>query len=193
MSFNVDGFRRKLKLDGARPNLFECRIPGYFGGVDDTLRFMAKTAQIPGSTLGVIEQPYFGRMVKLAGNRTFAEWTVTIINDENFRLRQIFEDWHRVLNTNAGNLRLTRNSLDYAKQANVIHYAKDGRAIRRYVFHGMWPSDVSPIELDWGSNDMLEEFQVSFAYQYWTLDDQVDNGRESDLPPAAVSSDGLGG
>jgi len=189
MAFNVDGFRRKLNLDGARPNLFECRIPGYFGGVNDTLRFMAKTAQIPGSTLGVIEVPYFGRQVKLAGNRTFAEWNVTIINDENFNMREIFEDWHRVLNTNQSNLRLTRNSLDYGKEAKVIHYGKNGQAIKKYNFVGLWPSDISQIELDWGSNDMLEEFTVTFAYQYWTVDDSVDNN--SDLAtPVSSSADG---
>lgn len=175
MAFNVNEFRSTLKLDGARPNLFEVRVPNIDGVIDTDFVFMCKTAQLPGSTVGVVEVPYFGRAVKLAGNRTFAEWTVTVINDENFKQRNTFERWHSALSSNAGNLRAQNkiNSTQYSKQATVIQYGKSGDKIKEYTFHGMFPTDITPIDLDWGNNDTIEEFSVTFAYQYWTTDDRV--------------------
>lgn len=175
MAFNVNEFRSTLKLDGARPNLFEVRVPNIEGVIDTDFVFMCKTAQLPGSTVGVIEVPYFGRAVKLAGNRTFAEWTITVINDENFKMRNTFERWHNALSSNAGNLRAQNrlNSLQYSKQATVIQYGKAGDKIKEYTFHGLFPTDVTPIDLDWGNNDTIEEFSVTFAYQYWTTESNL--------------------
>lgn len=171
MSFNVDAFRRAMKFDGARPNLFEVTLPD-IDGFDAGLRFFCKAAQIPGSTIGVVEVPYFGRQVKFAGNRVFPEWTVTIINDEDFKARKVFDKWHQKLNGNKSNERdgFRVNPLSYTSPADVIHYGKAGNEIARYQFTGLFPSDVTPIDLDWGNNDVMEEFTVTFAYQYWTVD-----------------------
>ena len=110
MAFNADQFRGALVDDGARPNLFEVELgfPAYVQNVASLARFMVKTAQLPGSTLGSVPMQYFGREVKVAGNRTFADWTVTIINDENFAIRNAMDSWMRGINDNVSNLRDNR-------------------------------------------------------------------------------------
>jgi len=180
MAFNVDQFRSTLRYDGARPNLFEVflRFPDYveLGPLAGSqARFMCKTAQLPGSTMGVVEVPYFGRQVKVAGNRTFAEWSVTIINDEDFTIRNAFERWHRGINGNVSNLREAPSSTGantYAVDASVYQYSKmGGIPIKSYKFTGLFPSDIAAVDLDWGSNDSIEEFSVTLSYQYWVTQD----------------------
>lgn len=183
MAFNIDQFRSELAGDGARPNLFQVSLvfPGYVGGAGAARKstFMCKTAQLPGSTVGVVEVPYFGRMVKVAGNRVFAEWTVTVINDEDFVIRNAMERWHRGINDNVLNVRngaAATSLVGYGVDASVVQYSKVGNAIKGYTFVGMFPSDITPIDLDWGANDTIEEYSVTFAYQYWTTDDQGSGG-----------------
>ena len=185
---NIQQFRSQLTGDGARPNLFECALtfpiqassggqlaPG--GGQDNVslsekFTFMARAAQLPGSTVNQIPVNYFGRELKFSGNRTFPEWTVTIINDEDFLLRDSFEKWMSGLNSHVSNIRGAsfENSLGYQQDGFVSQYGKGGNIIKQYKFVGMFPIDVSPIELDWGSNDTIEEYAVTFAYQWWESD-----------------------
>ena len=187
MAFNVQQFRSQLVGDGARPNLFECSltfptITASGGGLvtnagnasdvtslKEKSQFMVRAAQLPGSTVNQIPVNYFGRELKFSGNRTFPEWTVTIINDEDFRLRDAFEKWMSGLNSHFSNVRDSQfsNSLGYTTDATVTQFGKDGSPIKYYDFRGMFPIDVSPIELDWGSNDTIEEYAVTFAYQWW--------------------------
>ena len=188
MAFNVNQFRSQLTGDGARPNLFECTltfpvltsssgITGT-GGVQDNVNlstkftFMARAAQLPGSTVNQIPVNYFGRELKFSGNRTFPEWTVTIINDEDFRLRDAFEKWMSGLNSHVTNLRALQfgNALGYQQDGYVTQFGKSGDVLKQYRFVGMFPIDVSPIELDWGANDAIEEYAVTFAYQWWESD-----------------------
>ena len=185
MAFNVNQFRTSLTGDGARPNLFEVRLtfPNYasLGAVASAKSsFMVKTAALPGSTVGMVTVPYFGREVKVAGNRTFADWSVTIINDEDFAIRNAMESWVKGINDNVTNLRSARarTSNQYGVDAQVIQYGKDGRQLKQYRFVGMFPTDVAQIDLDWGSNDAIEEYTVNFAFQYW---ETVDRGIASAL------------
>ena len=165
MSFNISEFKGAMNLDGARPNLFEVTIPVY----DEKLVFTCKTAQLPGSTIGMVEIPYFGRMVKLAGNRTFAEWSVSILNDEDFKVRNQIERWMSRINGHVTNQATALyGPVGYSFDAKVDQYGKRGDKIKTYNFVGMWPMDLSPIELSWDANDQIEEYQVTFAYQYWT-------------------------
>jgi hypothetical protein len=172
--FNISQFRSELQLDGARPNLFEVNMtfPIF---ADQTaarkLTFMAKTAQIPGSTVNPVIVNYFGREIKLAGNRTFPEWTISVINDEDFTVRKAFERWMNGLNSHRNNLRDSSAGFPdgYTQDAEVIHYSKTGAVIKRYRFIGMFPTDLSPIELDWGQNDTIEEFSVTLNYQWWEI------------------------
>lgn len=175
MSFDVNAFRTQLIGDGARPNLFEAQLqfPGFvsLGGVAGAKsRFLVKAAQLPGSTIGIVPMQYFGREVKLAGNRTYADWTVQIINDEDFVIRNAFEQWINGLNDPIGNVRIPSADVvdgGYGTDALITHFSKTGDIIKTYQIIGMFPVDVSPIEVDWAANDTIEEFTVTLAFQYW--------------------------
>jgi len=113
---------------------------------------------------------YFGRESKFAGNRTYADWTIQVINDEDFIIKNAFEQWHNGLNDPANNIRNSSASVidgGYGTDALVTQYGKSGAVLKQYQIIGMFPVDVSPIELDWGANDTIEEFTVTLAYQYW--------------------------
>lgn len=177
MPFSINQFRSQMIGDGARPNLFEVTMPfPAFSSPDNAqekLTFMCKSAQLPGSTVGVVPVQYFGRELKFAGNRVFVDWSVNIINDEDFVVRNALERWLENINSHTFNLRnptaLAPSS--YTVDANVTQYGKTGNVIKNYKFIGMFPSDVSPIDLDWGANDTMEEFSVTFAYQWWTSEE----------------------
>jgi hypothetical protein len=113
--------------------------------------------------------------MKLAGDRTFAEWTVTIINDEDFLIRNAMEEWSNRIN------RLQRNVREigpgYKSQATVTQFGKDGTKLRTYDFNGIFPSNISPIELDWSTTDQIELFQVTFQYDYWSVGRTGQTGR----------------
>jgi hypothetical protein len=185
MAFNVNTFRSSMIGDGARPNLFECEINrpnGLDTGVDaSAIRFKARAAQLPGSTVNQVPVMYFGRELKFAGNRIFQDWTVTVLNDEDFSIRNSFEKWMNALNSHLGNIREVNNPLFYTSESYVTQYGKQGpeSRLKRYKFVGMFPVDISPIELDWGANDTIEEFAVTFAYQWW---EDVPLGSSSNSP-----------
>ena len=174
MAFNVAEFRANLIGDGARPNLFSVTLVfptiaanGAVAGQKTT--FLAKAAQLPGSTLGTVSQHYFGRELKLAGNRTFPDWTLQIINDEDFVIRNSLESWMNSINSHAGNVRNSSavNPSSYTVDAVVTQYGKSGNELKSYNFVGMFPVDIAPIDLDWSSNDTIEEYSATFAFQYW--------------------------
>ena len=126
MAFDITSFRHALTYDGQRPNLFKVQIPNksnIFKGTD--LELMAKGTSIPGATIGTVIVPYFGREVKLAGNRTFPEWTVTDLNDENWSIRSQFESWMNAINSHSGNVRSVADQ-GYVKEGNVVQMSKVG-------------------------------------------------------------------
>ena len=191
MSFNIDQFRSKLNYDGARPNLFEVimnfpsAVVSGAQSVQDEFRFMCRAAQMPGSTIGSVVIPYFGREVKLAGNRVFPDWTVTIVNDEDFKIRNAFEQWMNAINQHVSNQRnfAFRSTTSYSTDATIWQYTKVGGLAKSYRFKGMFPIDISPIDVDWGSNDTVEEFTVTFQYQYWTASTTPDLAGTTPAPP----------
>ena len=177
MAFNVAEFRANLIGDGARPNLFQVTLTfptiaenGTAAGQKAT--FMAKTAQLPGSTIGQVPLYYFGRELKFAGNRTFTDWTLQIINDEDFTIRKALESWMNGINSHAVNVRTgaAAGTSGYTVDALVTQYGKTGDTLKTYKFVGLYPLDLAPIDLDWGSNDTIEEYAVTFAYQWWETD-----------------------
>ena len=173
MAFNINEIRSQLTLGGARPALFQVIMNNPVNAAGDAkLPFMAKAAQIPASTIGTIEVPYFGRKIKIAGDRTFAEWTVTIVNDEDFLIRNSMEEWMQSINSHLGNVRKfgAASPLLYKQNAQVVQYSKTGLPVRQYTFNGMWPIEVSTIDLAWESTDAIEEFTVTFNYDYWEVD-----------------------
>jgi hypothetical protein len=177
MAFNVAEFRANMIGDGARPNLFQVTLNfptiaenGVAAGQKAT--FMAKSAQLPGSTIGTVPVFYFGRELKFAGNRSFTDWTLQIINDEDFTIRRAIESWMNGINSHAGNVRNAgaQSPTGYTVDAEVTQYGKTGDTLKKYKFVGMYPLDLAPIDLDWSSNDTIEEYGVTFAYQWWETD-----------------------
>lgn len=169
MAFNLNEFAGKLTRGGARASLFEVRLESPFGeDIKDIAPFMVKAAEIPASSVAAIEVPYFGRRVKMAGDRTFADWTVTIINDEDFKIRAAMEEWSNAINNHQANLNTAGASpVDYKVQAQVVQYGKEGNIIRTYNFNGLFPTEVSNIALAWDAAADPEEFTVTFAYDWW--------------------------
>lgn len=169
MAFNINNIRQNIIGDGARPSLFEVTLTNPISSTGDAkLRFMVRAAQIPASNITPIEVPYFGRRIKLAGSRTYEDWNVTVMNDEDFAVRRAMESWSSAINSAEQNL---RHATNYRSVAEVTQFAKTGEAIRRYQFINLFPTIISPIELSWENGDAVEEFSVTFAYDYWTVDD----------------------
>jgi hypothetical protein len=171
MAFNVNEFAGALKAGGARASLFQVQITNPINGVADAqVPFLCQGAEIPAATIAELTVPYFGRQIKLAGNRTYATWTPTIINDEDFAIRNAMEQWSNAINSFQGNLNNAGGSAPslYKANAQVTQYAKTGEILRIYDFVGLFPTEVSAITLGW-EQDAIEIFTVAFSYDYWTV------------------------
>ena len=183
---NITNFRDRLVGGGARPNLFEVNIElpdGVIGQADyrDDVRFMVKAAEIPAANIGNIPVPFRGRVLPVAGDRTFDPWTVTVINDSKFNIRDAMEQWSNKINDlqfDVGDI----SPSNYQTKAEVFQLSRGGKTtsasstggesittLRQYNFEGIYPSVVSSIPLDYGATDSIEEFQVTFNYLFWTV------------------------
>ena len=167
----VDDFKSKLRGGGARPNLFKATInfPGYANGDAELTSFLCEAAQLPGSTFAIINVPFRGRILKMAGDRTFPEWTVTIINDTDFSIRNSFERWMNGINSHSANTGLAA-PIAYEADLFVDQLDRNGESVKRYNFRGSFPTDLSAIDLSYATTDEIERFQVTFAYQYFESD-----------------------
>ena len=173
MAFSINTFRSNaLNNAGARANLFDVTMTGAtVAGLNASeFTFACKAAQIPSSAVGVVEVPYFGRVVKVPGNKTFENWTVTIINDEDFNIRNAMEKWITAMGTHEGNVAtISAGDGTLYGQATVNQYAKaGGTVLEAYNFVNIFPINVAAIDLAWSDNDTIEDFTVEFAYDYWT-------------------------
>ena len=187
---NITEFRTRLIGGGARSNLFEVTIeyPDLLGlptdpdGPKATGEFLIKAAEIPASNLGNIPVPFRGRVLPVAGDRTFDPWTVTVINDTSFNVRDAMEQWSNSINDLQFDGGIT-NPAGYQTDAFVTQLGRvndnsgklssgtdNMQQIRQYKFFGIYPSVVSSIPLDYGATDSIEEFQVTFNYIYWTVE-----------------------
>jgi len=186
-SRSITNFRDRLVGGGARPNFFEVNITipesvSKFADVDTDMRFMIKAAEIPAANLGNIPIPFRGRVLPVAGDRTFDPWTVTIINDTSFNIRDTMEQWSNSINdlqfdggiTNPSNYQtdafVTQLGRVNDNSGQLSSGADNMQQIRQYKFFGIYPSVVSSIPLDYGATDSIEEFQVTFNYIYWTVE-----------------------
>lgn len=170
-----------LIAQGVKPNMFSVEIPfpdlvGAGSATDqETINLLCKSAALPASNLGVIEVPFRGRTIKIAGDRTFDTWTATFFNDKNMKTRSYFEKWLSLMNTHEGNIAplfvLSEND-GYAKPIKVKQLQKDekegGSAIREYTLHYAFPTNVGQIDLAYDANDQIEEFTVEFQYSWWS-------------------------
>ena len=185
---DITKFRDKLNKGGARSNLFEVEIKDIPGGGDDVqdeVRFLVKAAEIPASNIGNIPVPFRGRVLPVAGDRTFDPWTVTIINND-FKIRDTMEKWSNFIN----DMVLANGSVDpasYQKSALVKQLSREAASgdkpdiLRQYNFIGIYPNVISNIPLDYGATDQIEEFQVTFNYLYWTVGATNEAGKGSGL------------
>ena len=180
---SIVDFRSKMRGGGARSNLFEVTIeyPDLLGlptdpdGPKATGEFLIKAAQIPASNLGNVPVPFRGRVLPVAGDRTFDPWTVTVINDTNFKIRDAMEKWSNFINdlqTSQGSI----NPEDYQTAGFVKQLSREGEnnpgeidILREYRFEGIYPNTVSDIALDYGATDQIEEFQVTFNYLFYSV------------------------
>ena len=178
-------FKSRLAGGGARPNLFEVHIANFptMVGADwpaEEFNFLCKAAQLPASTVASVPVAFRGRELKVAGERTFDPWTVTVINDENFALRTAFEQWMNKLSklndatgvTNPGSYMTNANvkQLGRGFQAeSATNTGSNTSVLRTYEFYDIWPSNVSAIELSYDTTNTVEEFTVEFQVQYFAI------------------------
>jgi hypothetical protein len=164
----VDDFKAKLRGGGARPNLFKATInfPTYANGDVELTSFLCEAAQLPASNLSVIEMPFRGRRLKMAGDRTFDTWTATIINDVDFTIRDAMERWMNGINSHSDNTGLT-NPVDYEADLLVEQIDREGSVLKTYNFRSCFPTALSAIDLNYGSENEIERFTAEFQVQYW--------------------------
>jgi len=167
----VDDFKSKLRGGGARPNLFKATInfPGYAGGDVELTSFLCKAAQLPASQMASFDVQFRGRQLKMAGDRTFEPWSITVINDTDFSIRNAMERWMNGINGHQSNTGLT-NPVDYQADLIVEQLDRDGESLKTYNFRGCFPTNVSSIDVNYETNDVIEEFTVEFQVQYWESD-----------------------
>ena len=166
----ITDFKSKLTGGGARANLFEVvlNFPDTSQPDSDTLeksRFLVKGANMPASNIQQIEVPFRGRVLKIAGDRTFDSWTVTVINDTDFAIRSAMERWMNVINRVSDNTGLT-DPATYQADAYVMQLDRDGSVLRTYRFYDVFPTQVSPIDLGYDAQG-IQEFTVELQVQWW--------------------------
>ena len=174
MPFNISSFKENgLVYGGARPSLFSVTLNVPQGiGIDnvsvDKFRFVCNAAELPPSSISAIEIPYFGRKIKIGGDRAFGDWSVNIMNDEDFAVKALFEKWSNAINRMQSNVRDPNVSTEeYKQDLMCTQYSKDGIKIREYRIIGAFPTTVAGIGLDWDTQNSVETFAVTFAYDYW--------------------------
>ena len=169
----ISDFKSKLKGGGARPNLFEVELtfPSIVGVQDENevienSRFLVKAANLPASTVANIDIPFRGRILKIAGDRTFETWTITFINDTSFSIRSAFEKWMNTINKLNDGTGETDPAL-YQVDAKVHQLDREGRTLRKYVFKDVFPTNISAIDLSYETTDTIQEFTVEMQVHFY--------------------------
>jgi hypothetical protein len=183
MANSIQDFKSALIGGGARPNLFEVTIPGNIpgsGALPNNFKMLCKAAALPASNIASIDVPFRGRIFKVAGDRTFDNWTITIINDQDFAIRNQMEAWMQSIGQYADGSGFT-NPNDYMVDAFVKQFKRGKSNVgfdspvgsglevaQTYKFYDIFPTNISAIDLSYDSSDTIEEFTVDFQVQYWT-------------------------
>ena len=199
---NVSTFLQTIN-QGIKPNMFSVDISFPADGAGEAANFsnrdkdltniLCKSAALPGSNLGVIEVPFRGRTVKIAGDRTFDTWTATFFNDKDFKIRALFERWANEINLHeantSGRFKPGNGTDGYMANLLVTQLEKDGSesgsSLRTYKLHHCFPTNISSIDLAYDSNDQIEEFTVEWQYSFFTA--QPSSG-ESSIPASNSTS-----
>jgi hypothetical protein len=167
---NIKRFANAMQGAGVKPSLFE--VQGNIGGTQSPLTpFLVKAASLPGTALGTIEIPYRGRRIKVPGDRTFGDWSITIINDNKFQLRNLFELWVnniQAMERNVASSEFTNLAGPIFQDWQVNQLDRTGQPLKAYKLIGCFPTDISSIDLSYEATDQIEEFSVTLAYSYFT-------------------------
>jgi hypothetical protein len=197
MANTLTEFKRALQNGGARPNLFEVSIPSLPRGVNlggagsrGNFSMLCKSAALPASNIAPIDVPFRGRIFKVAGDRTFDTWTITVINDENFVIRRGMEDWMQKISQYQDGSGDT-NPNDYMVNAIVKQLGRNAsnrgpgvnsggglRTIAQYKFYDIFPTNISQIDLSYDTSDTIEEFTVEFQVQWWNSENPGNNSAQ---------------
>ena len=169
MATTISDFASNFR-GGVRPNLFRVDIQGAPEAFND-FHFFCKGAPIPASTLTAIPVPFRGRQLQVPGDRTFEEWTVTVLNDVNWQHRSAMENWSNRINAHGANIS-DFNDLSFYGNALVLHLDRQGTVLRRYILEDIFPTTISAIDLTSDANDTVEEYTVSFAVNNVKIDGQ---------------------
>jgi len=168
MAFSINDIRSRL--NPARPTLFNVIVnfpgSGIAGALPQKFTFTCNATSIPPMVVGQIEVPYFGRMMKVPGDRTFGNWSVRVYNDEDYAVREAFERWNNAINTIEGNVSLSNDPQGLKSATAIIsHLPKDGKGnIKQYTIKNLFPIVVSEMELSWEAQNQIQSFSVEFAY-----------------------------
>jgi hypothetical protein len=173
-TFDINTFKSTLKNGGARPNQFQVTItfPPALIALNQAYarpsNFLVTVAELPGQTIGVTPVYYRGREVKLAGDKVFAPFTCTILNDTDFQLRDGMEKWMNSIESNSRKTGVT-NPEQYQAIIIVSQLDRAGATLRTYRLFGAFPTDISPVGLDFSANDQLSTFGATFQYQHFDV------------------------
>jgi hypothetical protein len=166
---NINEFKSRLRGGGARANQFRVLIgfPGYAGGSTRETSFLAQGASLPGQTVTDVPVNYRGRVLHVAGDRTFAPWQITVLNDTDFAIYRSFERWMNAVNNLQDNRGLT-DPTGYKTDSRVEHLDRNEAVLKAYNFIGMYPTGLQDIPLDFSTNNVLETFTVDLIFDYFT-------------------------
>ena len=167
----ISDFKSRLSGGGARPNLFEVELAftdavAIANDVLQKSRFLVKAAALPASSIAPVDIPFRGRILKVAGDRTFETWTITVINDTDFAISSAFEKWMNAINKLDDDSGLT-DPEQYQKDAMVHQLDRDGGVLRSYKFWDIYPTNISTIDLSYETTDTIEEFTVEMQVHWW--------------------------
>ena len=167
----ITDFKSKLTGGGARPNLFEVELAfpdsiSIDNDVKDKSRFLVKSAALPASNITPIDINFRGRILKIAGDRTFDTWTITVINDTDFAIRSAFEKWMNVINK-LSDATGFNDPAEYQEDAFVHQLDRDGSTLRTHKFFDIFPTNISQMDLSYETIDTVEEFTVELQVLYW--------------------------
>tara|TARA_B100001964_G_scaffold36285_1_gene38973 strand:- start:7172 stop:7792 length:621 start_codon:yes stop_codon:yes gene_type:complete len=184
----LSAFKSRLSGGGARPNLFEVSIASFPSSIQDawnadeneSFKFLCKSATLPASNVANVDVPFRGRILKVAGDRTFDPWTVTVINDEDFKVRTAFEKWANVMSklddatgvSNPGSYMTDAEVSQLGRGASLNATTNDGgqsEVLRTYRFYDIFPTAITEIALSYDTGDTVETFDVTFQIQYFTI------------------------
>ena len=170
---NINDFKSRLRGGGARANQFKVTLPfpGYaaVGGETSDLAFLCRATSIPGQKITKVAVPFRGRLLNVAGDRTFEDWSITVMNDTDFKLYRAFERWMNGINNMTDNEGIA-NPSDYQVDGFVDQLDRNGSTLKSYTYRGLFPTELSSIKLDYSDNDKVEEFTVTFAIQFFETD-----------------------